>query len=116
MKKLLIILAFFLISQSAFSCDATISPQKNYLVVTNSKIKNIKFENESILTGQVIRGIFSEKNQIVLKPKNIGKTKITINEQTYLIEVSNEQKEEWNISDITCLDIDSPPEMKGVGK
>jgi hypothetical protein len=114
LKKLLIILAFFLISQSAYCCDATISPQKDYFIVTNSKIKSIKFEDENILSGQVIKGIFSEKNQAILKPKNFGKTKVTINEKIYLIEVSNEQKEEWNIPEIVCLDIDSPPKTKGV--
>lgn len=114
MKKILTILAFFLISQSAFCCDATISPQKNYLIITNSKIKSFKSENENILSGQVIKGIFSDKNQAILKPKKVGKTKLTINEQTYLIEVSNEQQEEWNISDIGCLDIDNPPKIKGV--
>lgn len=114
MKKILTILAFFLIFQSAYCCDATIAPQKNYLIMTNSKIKNLKFEDEKILSGQVIRSIFSDKNQAILKPKNIGKTKLTINEKIYLIEVSNEQKEEWHIQDIDCWDIDSPPRIKGV--
>ena len=108
MNKLILIFFILLLGNVCIACDATIYPQKNYLVIAPFQIKTFKIENEVILSGQLMTSIFSEKNQLILKPKNIGKTKIFINDKVFLIEVSAEQKEEWNISDITCLEIDKP--------
>lgn len=109
MKNLFLLISFMLFSQSVFACDATLIPRKDYIVITSEPVKNLSFQDEHILSGQKLFSIFSEKNQIILKPKNIGKTKLVINDKEYLIEVSKEQKEEWNIEDFSCLEIDIPP-------
>ena len=108
MKKLVIIFSILFFAQACFACDATLYPRKNYLVIAPYQIKTLKFENEAILSGQLMASIFAEKNQLILKPKNIGKTKLFINGQSFLIEVSKEQKEEWNIKDFSCDQIDLP--------
>ena len=108
MKKLILIFFIFLLGSVSFACDATLYPRKNYLVIAPYQIKTLKFENEVILSGQLMASIFADKNQLILKPKNIGKTKLFINDRTFLIEVSREQKEEWNVKDFSCVEIDTP--------
>lgn len=113
MKRLfLAVLTVLFFANVCVACDATIYPRKNYLVVAPYQINSLKFENEVILSGQLMASIFAEKNQLILKPKNIGKTKMFINDKTFLIEVSQEQKQEWNIKDFTCVEIDNPFDEK----
>lgn len=113
MKKIFLILVILIFAQCTFACDATLYPRKDYIVITQNPIKILKIEDENILSGQIIATLFSAKNQLILKPKNIGKTKLFLNDKTYRIEVSKEQKEEWNILDVNCLEIDNPPINKG---
>ena len=109
MKNIFLFVLFILFAQGVLACDATLIPQKDYIIVLSEPVKKLSFQNEYILTGQKLFSIFSDKKQIILKPKNIGKTKLLINDKEYFIEVSNEQQEEWNITDIYCLEIDTPP-------
>ena len=107
-RLFLTVLMLLFFSNVCIACDATIYPRKNYLVLAPYQINSLKFENESILSGQLMASIFAEKNQLILKPKNIGKTKMFINDKSFLIEVSQEQKQDWNIKDFTCVEIDNP--------
>ena len=95
----------------AFACDATLCPDKSYVVLSSCPVENLKFENEKILSGEVLTSIFGEKNQIILKPQKIGKTQMTLNGDVYKIEVSREQKEEFNIEKLVIDEIDTPFDM-----
>lgn len=109
MKKIFITILMLLVSQTVFACDATLIPDKNYFVITQTPVRQLKTADKTILSAQIMASIFGDKNQIILTPKNIGKTRLFVNDKSYLIEVSREQKEEWNIEDIKFLEIDNPP-------
>lgn len=109
MKKICLIFSFLIFSTTAvIACDATLSRDKSYVVITNFAIEKLKINDEKILSGEVLPSIFGEKNQLIIEPKGIGKTQIEINNTVYNIEVSREQKEAWNINGTVIDEIDIP--------
>ena len=111
MKKIL--LTVLLISSTVFAFE-------DYMVISTQPVKSVRVNNPEILDSSVLFTIDNQKKDIILTPKKVGKTKITVElyNQTKRFDVKvTENKTFIDVPDgFYVFLMDSPPKAYPIPK
>ena len=79
-KKFLYAVLFMLIAaNSSFAIDKiVVDENSSYLISTKSRVESVSVENPVIAGAQIFYTIYDERNNILLKPRKVGKTTIQL--------------------------------------